>query len=114
MEEGLAFTVKLRSIIHLQDFARNIYSKTPTCDEELFELKKLLEIEGAKKYLEKWLSDKWGIDDSIEEFHISGNAIAFVLKNKSGGGSTTISNLKHIKDKKILELLDKYQKQDFR
>lgn len=96
---------KLRSIINLQDFARSIYSKTPTCDEELFEL---------KKHLEMWLSNKFSINDSIEEFHISGNTIAFVLKDKSEDGSTTICNLKHIKDNRILQLLNKYQEHDFR
>lgn len=96
---------KLRSIINLQDFARNIYSKTPACDEELFELKKRLEMR---------LSNKFGINDSIEEFHMSGNTIAFVLKGKSGGGSTAIYNLKHIKDKRTLQLLNKYQEHDFR
>lgn len=105
---------KLRSIINLQDFARNIYSKTPKCDEELFELKKFFEKESTKKELEKWLSDKWKIDDSIEEYHISGNSIAFILKDKFGGGSTTLCPLRYIKDKRILELLKKYPEHDFR
>jgi len=66
---------KLRSIVNLQDFARNIYSKTPKCNEELFEL---------KNHLEMWISKQFENNDSIEDFHSHNKIITFVLKGKSG------------------------------
>lgn len=92
---------KLRSILFLQDFARNISEKNPEFDEDLFEL---------KRRLEEWLPEK----GSIEEFHISDNKIIMGLRGESGEVSTSIYRLSKIKDKKILSLLKRYEKHDFR
>jgi len=94
---------KLNSIINLQDFARTIYTKTPKYDEELFELKRLLE---------NWMLI-WNISGSIESFHLSGNQIIINSREKSGDTSINGFSLKKIKNDRMQQLLDKYKEHDF-
>jgi len=96
---------KIRSIIYLEDFAKNIYSKTPYANEDLFEL---------KKQLEKWLSEEWKIIGFIEEFHLSKDKIIISLRKRSGDVSTNIWKLNKIKDKRIIYYLQEFQAHDFR
>ncbi|MCD4760168.1 hypothetical protein K8R33_04750 [archaeon] len=95
---------KLRSIINLHDFAKNTYTKTPKYSEELYNL---------KKDLEKWVLNETKIENSIEEFHILEDKLIITLKDNSGEGSTNLWKLKKIKDKKLLQILKKYQEHDF-
>ena len=96
---------KLRSIITLEDFAKNIFQKTPRYDEELFTLKKMLE---------QWLSKEWRIQGSVEEFNLSETGVMLGIRDTSGEASAKIFTLKQIKDEQLLSFLQKYKAHDFK
>jgi hypothetical protein len=96
---------KLRSIIGLHDFARNIYSKTPKYDEELYDL---------KKSLEEWMATEKKIEGSIAAYHVVGDEIIIFLMNELDETSQHVLKLKTIHDTKIVRGLEKYKEQDFR
>ena len=95
---------KIQAIIALHDFASSIYPKTPKYNQELFELKNLLE---------EWLQKEWKQDWSIEMFSISDNTFVIRYRDKEDEAGTFIRRLNKIKDKKILTLLNKYKEYDF-
>ena len=103
---------KLNSIMGLQDFAKTLYAKTPKYDEDLYNLKKMLE---------KWLEDKTkekGI--SIMKFFLwDYDKLSISYKKKNCVNSedqsfNTIIKISQIKDTKLLRLLNKYKKHNFR
>lgn len=95
---------KLRSIILLEEFAKNIYPKMPDFDEDIFTMKRLLE---------NWLRNEWKIEGSIQEFHLSNKRIIISLKDKNDELSTNIWNLNKMKNKELRSYLDKYDHYDF-
>ncbi|MBU0614709.1 MAG: hypothetical protein KJ601_01315, partial [Nanoarchaeota archaeon] len=101
---------KLNSIINLQDFAKTLSSKSPTYDEDLFKLKKLLET---------WLKEKENHKSAeIQRFFILDNQISIFFEKDTPNyqreqGFHTQIKLKDIKDAEILKLLDKYREQDY-
>ena len=103
---------KLGSIIGLQDFANALYTKTPKYDEELFNLKKMLE---------KWLEDNLGIKEaSILKFSIFDHDRISISYKEGGRGylkdkiSNTLKKLSEIKDNNIITLLNRYKEHNFR
>lgn len=92
---------KLRSILNLHDFAKTIYSKTPAYDEELFRL---------KKELERYIKEK---NISITQFFTIKDRLSITYTKKQQPFNT-ILNIKNIKEKDIIALLDKYKEHDFR
>ena len=103
---------KLNSIIGLQDFAKTLYTKTPKYDEDLYNLKKKLE-----EWLENNSKDK---EISILEFFLWDNdKISISYKKKNDRYSedqlfNTSIKISKIKDTKLLSLLNKYGKHNFR
>lgn len=103
---------KLNSIINLQNFARTLYARAPKYDDELFALRKKLERwieENSKdkgisilKYF-IWDSDKLSISYRKEDTRYSEEQIF-----------NTIRKINEIKDRDILNLLDKYKEHDFK
>lgn len=99
---------KLNSIISLQDFARSIHSKTPKYDGDLYILKRKLE--------ELIKQNSKAQDISVTEFYLLGNMLSIGYEQADNVHSTFAIKIgkKLEKDKSLLELLDKYQKHDFR
>jgi len=99
---------KLRGIINLEDFAKTIYSRTPKCDEDLYNLKKKLE-----ELIEK------DSDISIQEFSLRKNKDIFISYKKKNDLSSkgklhnTIIKLGNIKDTKLMNLINNYKKHNF-
>jgi hypothetical protein len=101
---------KLNGIINLQEIARTLYTKSPSYDENLFRLKKLLEI-----WLES-LSEYKNID--ILSYFISEDKISISFNQEKKPYSqeqrfNTIRKLSEIKDNEILALLKTYKEADF-
>ena len=92
----------------LEDFVKNIYSKTPEFDEDLFRLKKKLE-----EWLETNLKEK---EIDIQEFAIwSINKITiYYKKNLEAQQYNTSINLTKIKDKELDRFICQYKNHDFR
>ena len=92
---------KLNAIINLDEFARTLASKTPSYDNDLFRLKKLLE-----KHLEKQNSHK---DVLIKSFAYKDNTIS--INSRQKGSDEPIITLKNIGafSKEIKDLLEKYK-----
>ena len=103
---------KLNSVMGLQDFAKILYAKTPKYDEDLYNLKKKLE-----EWLEKNSKDK---EISIQMFFLwEDDKISIDYKKKDKRYSkdqsfNTIRKINEIKDKELLNLLNKYKKHNFR
>ncbi len=89
---------KIRSIINLEDFARNMYAKNPKYNKELFELKKRLEI-----MLQK--------DVVIESFYSNDKEIIMAVSGSKEYDTLKID--KKMIDKNIADLLKKYPEHDF-
>lgn len=99
---------KLGSIIGLQDFAKALYAKTPKYDEDLFSLKKRLEenLDVKEASILKffiWDQDKISISYRKKGHGYSGDQIF-----------STTKRLKEIKDKELLDLLNRYKEHDFK
>ena len=103
---------KLNSIMGLQDLAKTLYAKTPKYDEDLYSLKKKLE-----EWLEKSSKDK---EISIQQFFLwEDDKISIDYKKKDKRYSedqsfNTIRKINEIKDKELLNLLNRYKKHNFR
>ena len=99
---------KLNSIMGLQDFAKTLYSKTPKYDENLYNLEKKLE-----ELIGKNSKDKI----SIIEFFRSADEIS-ISYMKENDAEEQLHNkrieLSRIKNKEILNLLQRYEKHNFR
>lgn len=103
---------KLNSIIGLQDFAKTLYAKSPKYDENLYGLKKMLE-----EWLEKNSNDK---NISISKFFLWDNdMISITYRKKNDNYSedqlfNTNIKITRIKNSEILNLLNLYNKHNFR
>ena len=97
---------KLNAIINLRDFAKSALPISPKMDQELFELKRLLEEWGEREGHKDYLLDR---------FTTAGNVLSISLKGKNEGQRhwTLLKNKSQINNKRLKELIEKYKWHDF-
>lgn len=98
---------KLNAIIHLQELARTLNTRSPLCDDELFKLKKLLE---------KWLEEKKKYNHpSLQKFSVSHQWVTLHFQYKEKLLITEKSFTTRLKDinKEVLTILEKYKEHNF-
>lgn len=102
---------KLNAIMNLQEFAKTIYAKHPKYDEELFEIKKRLEVLLEKNRKEKGVK--------IWKYLIFDNDRLAIYYNKKDSryskeqGFNTTIKLEDLKDERLRSLLRKYPNYNF-